>query len=135
MNSVSVFLLSAGEQKDKRGYVGPQRDLTPKVILVALKVVAGVKARGCPIGRTVIFPCELLYEFLVLVELFEVVTRHSIGAMVLCAVDIVLITQNTIMRGLQSEMLSKRGADRSTYQMLTLGRGTTGSLMVPELFI
>ena len=48
--------------------------------------------------RTVVLPCKLLYEFLVFVELLKVVTRHCIGAMVLCAVDVMLIAENTVER-------------------------------------
>ena len=57
-----------------------------------------IKSPVCPTLRTVVLPCKLLYEFLVLIELLQVVTGHSIGAMVLGAVDIMLITKDTIER-------------------------------------
>ena len=63
----------------------------------------------CTIARTVVFPCKLLYEFLVFVELLEVVTRHSIGAMVLCAVDVMLIAENAVEREQCQRCSSSRG--------------------------
>ena len=49
----------------------------------------------CPILHTVVLPRKLLYEFLVLVELLQIVAGHGVGAMVLGAVDIMLITEDT----------------------------------------
>ena len=57
-----------------------------------------IKSPVCPIIHTVVLPCKLLYEFLILVELLQVVTGHSIGAMVLGAVDVMLITKDTVER-------------------------------------
>ena len=56
----------------------------------------GFKSPACPILHTVVLPRKLLYEFLVLIELLQVVTGHSIGAMVLGAVDVMLITKDTV---------------------------------------
>ena len=56
------------------------------------------KSPVCPILHTVVLPCKLLYEFLILVELLQIVTGHSIGAMVLGAVDVMLITKDTVER-------------------------------------
>lgn len=58
----------------------------------------GSKSPVCPILRTVVLPCKLLYEFLVLIKLLQVVTRHGIGAMVLGPVDVMLITKDTVER-------------------------------------
>ena len=58
----------------------------------------GFKSPVCRILHTVVLPCKLLYEFLVLVELLQVVTGHGIGAMVLGAVDVMLITKDTVER-------------------------------------
>ena len=58
----------------------------------------GFKSRVCPILHTVVLPRKLLYEFLVLIELLQVVAGHSIGAMVLGAVDVMLITKDTVER-------------------------------------
>lgn len=46
----------------------------------------------------VVFAGELLDEFLVLIELLEVVGRHGVDAVVFGAVDVVLITQDTGVR-------------------------------------
>ncbi len=69
--------------------------------------MTGLWTRACPFVRTVVFSCKLLYEFLVLIELLEVVTRHGIGAMVLRAVDVMLITEDTVKKGNLSEVLGK----------------------------
>ena len=69
----------------------------------------GVQARFCPTVRTVVFPCKLLYEFLVLIELLEIITGHGIGAMVLCAVDVMLITEDTGKRENSQRYCSKEG--------------------------
>ena len=58
----------------------------------------GSKSSVCPTLHTVVLPCKLLYEFLVLIKLLQVVTGHSIGAMVLGAVDVMLVTKDTVER-------------------------------------
>lgn len=104
----------------------------PKRIL-SLEGVKESRARVCPTVRTIVFPCKLLYEFLILVELLQVVTGHGVGAMVLCAVDVVLIAKDTVGREHTVRKIRWVGSNYSTHQMLTLGLGTLGSRIVPEL--
>lgn len=68
-----------------------------------------MQARFCPTVRTVVFPCKLLYEFLILIELLEIITGHGIGAMVLCAVDVMLIAEDTSQREKSQRWSSREG--------------------------
>lgn len=53
--------------------------------------------------------------------------------MVLCAVDVVLIAKDTVEREHTVRKIRWVGSEYSTHQMLTLGLGTLGSRIVPEL--
>lgn len=77
---------------------------------------------------------KLLDELLVLVELLQVIGRHGLNAQVFGTIEIVLVTENAIFLSIDVHnhiivCLSRLGP---TYQMLIPGRGTLGSLMVPE---
>lgn len=100
----------------------------------------------------IVLASKLLDELLVLVELLQVVGGHGIDTVVLGTVEIVLVTKNTVSLlvrlsnrisipvvsasalielAMQAFSTSK-GTAWQTYQMLMLGRGMVGSLMVPE---
>ena len=46
--------------------------------------------------ESIVSPCELLDELLVLVQLLEVLSGHAVKAVVLRTVKVVLVTKNTI---------------------------------------
>lgn len=82
--------------------------------------------------ESIVFASQLLDELLVLVQLLQVVSRHGIDTTVLGTIDIVLVTENAMSQllviGLPRIVSAQPG---EPYQMLMLGRGTEGSLMVP----
>lgn len=49
---------------------------------------------GIGSDESIVLACELLDQFLVLVELLEIVGRHSVDTTVLSTIDIVLVTEN-----------------------------------------
>lgn len=73
---------------------------------------------------------KLLDELLVLVELLEILNGHGVNTAVLGTVDIVLVTENAAY--CQTLRLGRAAGVGGTYQSFMLGRGTEGSLMVPE---
>ena len=73
---------------------------------------------------------KLLDELLVLVELLEILNGHGVDTTVLGTVDIVLVTENAAES--QTLHLGRVVEVEETYQSFMLGRGTEGSLMVPE---
>lgn len=73
---------------------------------------------------------KLLDELLVLVELLEILNGHGVDTTVLGTVDIVLVTENAADS--QTLRLGRAAGVDDTYQSFMLGRGTVGSLMVPE---
>lgn len=78
----------------------------------------------------IVLASELLDQLLVLVELSQVLSGHGVNTAVLGTVDIVLVTENAVDVLI---LLSFSFAQVvGTYQMAMFGRGTTGSLMVPE---
>jgi hypothetical protein len=90
----------------------------------------------------IVLASKLLDELLVLVQLLEVISGHGIDAVVLGTVEIVLVTKNTAIKlvslspdyfpFLSVLVFSPVSIADSTYQMVMPGRGTVGSLMVPE---
>lgn len=82
--------------------------------------------------KSIVLASKLLDELLVLVQLLQVISRHGIDTTVLGTINIVLVTENAVSQPLVirlSHIVSARPGQ--TYQMLMLGRGTEGSLMVP----
>lgn len=71
---------------------------------------------------------KLLDELLVLVELLQVVRGHGVDAVVLSTVNVVLVTEDA--DGLQKSVHVSK--DWKLGGLTMLGRGTVGSLMVPE---
>lgn len=86
----------------------------------------------------VVFAGELLDQLLVFVELLQVICGHGIDTGVLGTIDIMLVSQDTITRRLVSSCsfiscsLPGRGLGDRSYQIFIPGRGTRGSLTVPE---
>lgn len=103
----------------------------------------------------IVLASKLLDELFVLVQLLQVVGGHGIETVVLGTVKIVLVTNDTVGRcqwifvveislcpstqksltdDCQNSNLGVVGSsgEDKTYQMLMLGRGMEGSLMVPE---
>ena len=78
----------------------------------------------------IVLASKLLDELLVLVQLLQVVGGHAIDAVVLGTVKIVLVTENAIHPSVHPSHFQP--SHPSTYQMVIPGRGTVGSLMVPE---
>jgi hypothetical protein len=105
---------------------------------------------GVGSNEGIVLASKLLDELLVLVELLQVISGHGIDAVVLGTVEIVLVTKNTaespsatlsqtmcylilLPRDAYEDFSSEdRLVGKLTYQMVMLGRGTVGSLMVPE---
>lgn len=82
--------------------------------------------------KSVVLASKLLDELLVLVQLLQVISRHGIDTTVLGTIDIVLVTENAVSQSLVTGLSRTVSAQPGqTYQMLMLGRGTEGSLMVP----
>jgi ACT domain-containing protein len=79
----------------------------------------------------IVLACELLDQLLVLVELSQVLSGHGINTEVLGTIDIVLVTENAVIVRQPSCSLILFQISES-YQMAMLGRGTLGSLTVPE---
>lgn len=78
---------------------------------------------------------KLLDQFLVLVELLQVIRRHGINAAMLGTIDIVLITKNAgeFLLALDLHCIPTLPTDYiRTYQMVMPGRGTWGRRTVPE---
>ena len=79
----------------------------------------------------IVLASELLDQLLVLVELSQILSGHGINTKVLGTIDIVLVTENAVVVRQSSCSLVLSQVSRS-YQMAMLGRGTLGSLTVPE---
>jgi len=79
----------------------------------------------------IVLASELLDQLLVLVELSQILSGHGINTKVLGTIDIVLVTENAVVVRQPSSSLALFQNSRS-YQMAMLGRGTLGSLTVPE---
>ena len=79
----------------------------------------------------IVLASELLDQLLVLVELSQILSGHGINTKVLGTIDIVLVTKNAVVVCQSSCCLVLFQVSRS-YQMAMLGRGTLGSLTVPE---
>lgn len=75
---------------------------------------------------------QLLDELLVLVELLQVVGRHGVNTAVLGTVQVVLVTQNAANTRVSLMPRHSPRTGLQSYQIDMLGRGTEGSLMVPE---
>ena len=76
---------------------------------------------------------HLLDQLLVLVELLQVLNAHKLESMVLGAIDVVLVAEDAVcavVRQWRKKVKIKKKVER--YQMVMPGRGTTGSLTVPE---
>ena len=78
----------------------------------------------------IVLASKLLDELLVLVQLLQVIGGHAIDAVVLGTVKIVLVTENAIHPLVHPSHFQP--SHPSTYQMVIPGRGTVGSLIVPE---
>lgn len=87
--------------------------------------------------ESIVLASKLLDELLVLVQLLQVIGGHGVNAVVLGTVEIVLVTKNTILLLVLlfpclSLFRRRIPVGVVSYQMVMLGRGTVGSLMVPE---
>lgn len=82
----------------------------------------------------IVLACELLDQLLVLVELSQVLGGHGINTKVLGTIDIVLVTENAVKVIPSATLFHSRSFQTPgrSYQMAMLGRGTLGSLTVPE---
>jgi hypothetical protein len=86
----------------------------------------------------IVLASHLLDQLLVLVELLQIVDAHELESVVLGTVNVVLVSENAtptesglanFFRKLCARARVRRG---KTNQMLMFGRGTMGSLTVPE---
>ena len=86
----------------------------------------------------VIFAGELLDQLFVFIELLQVVCGHGVHTAVLGSIDIMLVSQDTVpskpisISLIGDAVFGMRGFSGRAYQTLMPGRGTRGSLTVPE---
>jgi hypothetical protein len=80
----------------------------------------------------VVFSGKLLNQLLVLIQLLQVIRRHCINAVVLGSINIMLISENAVQPMELVWRIRQFDSGLSAYQMLIPGRGTLGSLTVPE---